>query len=266
MDLLQYSPFSWNIFFFGRGIWVLLELVRRRKQNFTIIDQERHKIEQINIWSPLTTGFIMQTLIYVISMVFLSVMRGLPLWRNVPSEEERRGTAIFAGYRHERFVLISLRYADRLKNKTKQMLILLLALSTLSLLIFSLSCAGILPSTKPLLFSSIISGGLFFNSAIPLFIELTMECAYPVGEGLASSLNMTMTNIIGLFFYIPFMLPHSDVRWMNWMTVCSLGASVLGLLIYREKYTRLEIDERDDVDERALRNSCEKHLAETGFD
>ena len=97
MDLLQYSPFSWNIFFFGRGIWVLLELVRRRKQNFTIIDQERHKIEQINIWSPLTTGFIMQTLIYVISMVFLSVMRGLPLWRNVPSEEERRGTAIFAG-------------------------------------------------------------------------------------------------------------------------------------------------------------------------
>ena len=146
------------------------------------------------------------------------------------------------------------------------MLTLLLALSTLSLLIFSLSRAGILPSTKPLLFSSIISGGLFFNSAIPLFIELTMECAYPVGEGLASSLNMTMTNIIGLFFYIPFMLPHSDVRWMNWVTVCSLGASVLGLLIYREKYTRLEIDERDDVDERALRNSCEKHLAETGFD
>ena len=97
MDLLQYRPFSWNIFFFGRGIWVLLELVRRRKQNFTIIDQERHKIEQINIWSPLTTGFIMQTLIYVISMVFLSLMRGLPLWRNVPSEGERRGTAIFAG-------------------------------------------------------------------------------------------------------------------------------------------------------------------------
>ena len=62
------------------------------------------------------------------------------------------------------------------------------------------------------------------------------------------------------------MLPHSDVRWMNWVTVCSLGASVFGLLIYREKYTRLEIDERDDVDERALRNSCEKHLVETGFD
>ena len=199
-------------------------------------------------------------------MVFLSLMRRLPLWRNVLSGEERRGMAIFAGQRLQRFVLISLRFADRLKNKTKQMLILLLALSTLSLLIFSLSCAGILPSTKPLLFSSIISGGLFFNGAIPLFIELTMESAYPVGEGLASSLNMTMTNLIGLFFYIPFMLPHSDARWMNWVTVCSLGASVLGLLIYREKYTRLEIDERDDVGERGLRNTCEKNLVETGFD
>ena len=69
----------------------MLELVRQRKPNFTIIDQEKHKIEQINIWSPLTTGFIMQTLIYVISMVFLSVMRGLPLWRNVPSERSEEG-------------------------------------------------------------------------------------------------------------------------------------------------------------------------------
>ena len=165
----------------------------------------------------------------------------------------------------ERFKLLSLRYADRLKNKTKQMLTLLLALSTISLLLFSLSCAGILPSTKPLLFSSIIFGGLFFNGAISLFIELTVECAYPVGEGLASSFNMTMTSLIGLFFYIPFMLPHSDVRWMNWVTVCSLRASVLGLLIYREKYTRLEIDERD-VDGGGLRNTCEKHLVEAGFD
>ena len=56
MDLPQYSPFSWNIFFFGKGIWVLLELVRRRKQNFTIIDQERHlKLNKLTfgaLWLP----------------------------------------------------------------------------------------------------------------------------------------------------------------------------------------------------------------------
>ena len=47
------SQSSWNIFFFRRSIWVLLELVRRRTQNVTIIDQEKHKIEQIYVWNPM---------------------------------------------------------------------------------------------------------------------------------------------------------------------------------------------------------------------
>ena len=47
------SQSSWNIFVFRRSIWVLLELVRRRKQNVTIIDQEKHKIEQICVWNPM---------------------------------------------------------------------------------------------------------------------------------------------------------------------------------------------------------------------
>ena len=42
---------------------VLLELVRRRTQNITIIDQEKHKIEKIYIWNLITTELIMKTLI-----------------------------------------------------------------------------------------------------------------------------------------------------------------------------------------------------------
>ena len=39
--------------------WVLLELVRKGSQNFTIIDQEKHKIKQMYIENLTTTGFIM---------------------------------------------------------------------------------------------------------------------------------------------------------------------------------------------------------------
>ena len=41
--------------------WVLLELVRRRTQNFTKTDYEKPKIEQIYkyIWNPKTTVLIM---------------------------------------------------------------------------------------------------------------------------------------------------------------------------------------------------------------
>ena len=38
---------------------VLLELFRKGSQNFTIIDQEKHKIKQIYIENLTTTGFIM---------------------------------------------------------------------------------------------------------------------------------------------------------------------------------------------------------------
>ena len=37
---------------------MLLELICRRKQNSTIIGQKKHKIKQIYIWNPMTTGLI----------------------------------------------------------------------------------------------------------------------------------------------------------------------------------------------------------------
>ena len=46
----------------------------------------------------MTTGMIMQTLIYVINMEFLSLRRRRLSWRNTPSGKERRETAVFAGY------------------------------------------------------------------------------------------------------------------------------------------------------------------------
>ena len=63
----------------------------------TNVDQEKRKIEQICIWNPMTTAFIMQTLIYVISMEFLSLRRRRSSAQNVPSGEERGETAVIAG-------------------------------------------------------------------------------------------------------------------------------------------------------------------------
>ena len=49
-----------GMYIFSRwSIWVLLELVCRWIQDFTKIDQEKRKIEQIRIWKPMTSGSIM---------------------------------------------------------------------------------------------------------------------------------------------------------------------------------------------------------------
>ena len=69
-----------------------------------------------------------------------------------------------------------------------------------------------------------------------------MECVYPFGEGIAGGILITAGNVVLLFFNIAFMLPHSDVRWMNWVLVSGLGVCGIGLLIYQEKYTRLDLD------------------------
>ena len=134
---------------------------------------------------------------------------------------------------------------------------LLLALSTIFQLVFSLSCAGILPSTKSLLYSSIISGGFVYNGTLPLFFELAMECVYPVGEGVAGGILVTVATVAMLVFYVAFMVPNSDARWMNWVTVVGLGVCVVGLLIHREKYTRFDLDSRTDGEtDRDPLNTC----------
>ena len=66
-------------------------------QNRVKTAQKTYKSGQIYIWSPMTTGFVMQTLIYVISMEFLPLNRRRSSARNVPSGEERGATDVFAG-------------------------------------------------------------------------------------------------------------------------------------------------------------------------
>ena len=117
-----------------------------------------------------------------------------------------------------------------------------MVLSTISQLVFSLSCAGILPSTKPLLYSSIIFSGFAFNGTLPLLFELAAECVYPIGEGIAGGIILQAITVVLLFFDVAFMLPHSDIKGMNWVLTSVYGVGVIGVLSFREKYTRLELD------------------------
>ena len=98
MNLLQNSQHMWNIFFCRRGICILLKLVCRRTQNLPPLLSRRNKIDQLFIRNPMTTGLIMKTLIYVISMEFLLLRNRCPSWHHVPCGEERGEMAVFAVY------------------------------------------------------------------------------------------------------------------------------------------------------------------------
>ena len=86
--LLQNSQYSRKIFFFRRSIWILLELIRCRTQNFTIIYQEKQKIEQIYVWNPMINGFIhkhwfMSSVSISVAEAQMSLLEQHPQWWGV---------------------------------------------------------------------------------------------------------------------------------------------------------------------------------------
>ena len=69
-----------------------------------------------------------------------------------------------------------------------------------------------------------------------------MECTYPVNEGICSGFMIMMGNFSLLLFYIVFLFPNMDLRWINWVACGSVAVCIPGLLMYRERYTRLDVD------------------------
>ena len=69
-----------------------------------------------------------------------------------------------------------------------------------------------------------------------------MECVYPVGGGIVGGIVIEAMSVVLLLFDIAFMLPNSDIKGMNWVLTSVYGVGVIGVLIFREKYTRLDLD------------------------
>ena len=69
-----------------------------------------------------------------------------------------------------------------------------------------------------------------------------MECAHPISGGIVGGIIIEAMTVVLLFFDIAFMLPHSDIKGMNWVLTSVYGFGVIGVLIFQEKYTRLDLD------------------------
>lgn len=137
---------------------------------------------------------------------------------------------------------LSFRSADFFKYWTKNILVALFIGTVGMQLIFTLTCSRILPFFKEILFGSIIISGLLFNGTLALLFELIMECVYPIGEATAVGVGLVFGNVVILLFDVTFMLPLSDVRWMNWLCVGGIGVCVPLLLLYKSQYQRLDQD------------------------
>ena len=104
INLSQNSRFSGNVFFSRKTIWNLLEFISRWTQAFTKIDQKKHKIEQICIWSLLMTGLMINININLHYQYSISVAdtQMSPL----PKCPKRRGARRHSCFRRPRLSVI----------------------------------------------------------------------------------------------------------------------------------------------------------------
>jgi len=127
----------------------------------------------------------------------------------------------------------------------KLTVIALLTGATVSLLIFTLICAGVMPYSKIVLFITSILGGLFVNGTIPLFFELAVESTYPVAEGITSGFLTFSNNFLQMVFYIFPMLPNFGLKWINWCTFVTTGLCIPLLMLWKQRRYRSDIDAKD---------------------
>jgi len=79
---------------------------------------------------------------------------------------------------------------------------------------------------------------------VPLFFELTMETINStIPEASAASLlSIVSTFVQVLFLLLAALVPNVGSAWMNWLITATLPFSVIGLVLWKAQYPRLEKD------------------------
>ena len=91
--------------------------------------------------------------------------------------------------------------------------------------------ASVLPmTTTGVIVVTLIGGGMLY-ATIPLFYELAVETAYPVGEGSVSFLIVLLQNLMqSIFLFLP--VSRLGTGWMVWSIVGVILFSILIMLIF----------------------------------
>ena len=132
-------------------------------------------------------------------------------------------------------------FADRFAGHLKEFLIFFMACATMSVLIVSFIFSTVIAFNKILI--SVMFGftGFFVNGALPFFFEFGAEIAYPVAEGITSSVIKFSDYFLQALFLIVSM-GHFGGAWMTWVMMVTISATTIILPCVRESYNRLNID------------------------
>ncbi len=136
-------------------------------------------------------------------------------------------------------------FADILKKQMKLMVISLYLLALCAFSTFALMYVKIVPAYLPLIYITICLGNIGLWAGAPILFELSCECTYPVAEGTTVGIMTWLDNIPGLILLLIFMIPNIGSSWTNWTLVAGTAVSIPILLLFKEEFSRFNIDTQD---------------------
>ena len=136
-------------------------------------------------------------------------------------------------------------FADILKKQMKLMVISLYLLALCAFATFALMYVKIVPAYLPLIYITICLGNIGLWAGAPILYELSCECTYPVAEGTTVGIMTWLDNIPGLILLLVFMIPNIGSSWTNWTLVAGTAVSIPILLLFKEEFSRFNIDTQE---------------------
>ncbi|KAL5009481.1 hypothetical protein ScPMuIL_011786 [Solemya velum] len=134
-------------------------------------------------------------------------------------------------------------FADMFSKHIKWFILIAMVPAAGFYLWFTLIFTGVAPSNTASIYSSIILGGLFLQSLSPLYFEVTSEITFPVPEAISVYVLTLLDNISGLIFLGTQQILNKSTAWENWANFGAIVACIPVLLLFKESYKRLTIDE-----------------------
>ena len=121
-----------------------------------------------------------------------------------------------------------------------------MTLATISMLTMCLIFSKVISFHTMLLCVVFGLTGFFINGALPFFFEFGAEIAYPVAEGITSSVTKFTDYFLQALFLIVSM-GNFGAKWMTWVTMLTCAATTVLLFFVQAKYNRLILDKKETV-------------------
>ncbi len=136
-------------------------------------------------------------------------------------------------------------FVDILKKQMKLMVVSLYLLALFAFSAFALMYVKIVPAHLFLIYITICLGDIGMWAGAPILFELSCECTYPVAEGTTVGSIIWLHNVPKLILLLIFMIPSIGTSWMNWTLVAGTAVSIPILLLFKEEFSRFNIDTQD---------------------